>query len=55
MRNIDIIWNSLMGGPDCVNVHSSNHPGVVEIIAPVGSQGSDITNEGLKLQTIGGQ
>ncbi len=31
------------------------HPWLTEIPAPDGGPGSDITNEGLKLQTIGGQ
>ncbi len=32
-----------------------NHPGGAEIIASIGGPGSDIINEGLKLNTIGGQ
>ena len=31
------------------------HPGAAEIIEPVGGPGSDIMNEGLKLNTIGRQ
>ncbi len=31
------------------------HPWLTEIPAPDGGPGSDITNEGLKLQTIDGQ
>ena len=31
------------------------HPWLTKIPAPDGSSGSDITNKGLKLQTIGGQ
>ena len=33
----------------------ANHPWLTEILAPNVGPGSDITNEGLKLQTIGGQ
>ncbi len=33
----------------------ANHPWLTEIPAPDGGPGSDITNEGLKLQTKGGQ
>ncbi len=32
-----------------------NQPGLAEISAPVGGSGSDITNEGLKSQTLRGQ
>ncbi len=32
-----------------------DHPWLTEIPAPDGDRGNDITNEGLNLQTMGGQ
>ncbi len=41
--------------PDHARILTQSHPWLTEIPAPDGGPGSDITNEGLKLQTIGGQ